>query len=247
MVRLLAPAIDLSEFAPDVAARLVDRLVPVYAGAEYHVVWRMTVAALFAAVHRSSQGIAVGSDREVVFRRCMMRLLAFSTSRHGCGGVGRGSRSNRSGVGGRSSRPRGSGWPTPGLHRGGRARRRHRVRQVEPRKAIAGEEVALTGGIRPMTSEPLALVPADGAEALDGFLDELGISDRVEHDGPSWLCLIDLPDNDSVELDHRHRVDVLLPRVDMVAWVTDPNIGTQCSITNTSRRCLAIRSNSSSC
>jgi hypothetical protein len=88
--------------------------------------------------------------------------------------------------------------------------------------AIAGEEVALTGGIRPMTSEPLALVPADGAGALDGFLDELGISDRVEHDGPSWLCLIDLPDNDSVELDHRHRVDVLLPRVDMVAWVTDP-------------------------
>ena len=88
--------------------------------------------------------------------------------------------------------------------------------------AIAGEEVALTGGIRPMTSEPLALVPADGAESLDGFLDELGISDRVEHDGPSWLCLIDLPDNDSVELDHRHRVDALLPRVDMVAWVTDP-------------------------
>ena len=88
--------------------------------------------------------------------------------------------------------------------------------------AIAGEEVALTGGIRPMTSEPLALVPAEGAESLDGFLDELGISDRVEHDGPSWLCLIDLPDNDSVELDHRHRVDALLPRVDMVAWVTDP-------------------------
>ena len=88
--------------------------------------------------------------------------------------------------------------------------------------AIAGEEVALTGGIRPMTSEPLAMVPAEGAEALDGFLDELGISDRVEHDGPSWLCLLDLPDNDSVELDHRHRVDALLPRVDMVAWVTDP-------------------------
>ena len=88
--------------------------------------------------------------------------------------------------------------------------------------AIAGEEVALTGGVRPMTSEPLALVPTDEAGALDGYLDELGISDRVEHDGPSWLCLLDLPDNDSVEVDHRHRVDALLPRVDMVAWVTDP-------------------------
>ncbi len=88
--------------------------------------------------------------------------------------------------------------------------------------AIAGEEVALTGGIRPMTSEPLALVPAGGGDALGGYLDELGISDRVEYEGPPWLCLLDLPDNDSVEVEHRHRVDALLPRVDMVAWVTDP-------------------------
>jgi hypothetical protein len=88
--------------------------------------------------------------------------------------------------------------------------------------AIAGEEIALTGGIRPMTSEPLALVPADGAGALSGYLDELGITDRVEHHGPSWLCVLDLPDNDSVEVEHRHRVDSLLPRVDMVVWVTDP-------------------------
>jgi hypothetical protein len=88
--------------------------------------------------------------------------------------------------------------------------------------AVAGEEVALTGGIRPMTSKPLALVPARWAGALGGYMDALGITDRVEHHGPSWLCLLDLPDNDSVELDHRHRVDALLPRVDLVVWVTDP-------------------------
>jgi hypothetical protein len=88
--------------------------------------------------------------------------------------------------------------------------------------AVAGEEVALTGGIRPMTSKPLALVPAPWAGALGGYMDALGITDRVEHHGPSWLCLLDLPDNDSVELDHRHQVDALLPRVDLVAWVTDP-------------------------
>ncbi|HEU5113796.1 MAG TPA: hypothetical protein VFU96_10795 [Acidimicrobiia bacterium] len=88
--------------------------------------------------------------------------------------------------------------------------------------AIVDEDVALTGGIRPMTSAPLALVPTDGAEALGGYLDELGISDRVEHHGPSWLCVLDLPDNDSVEVEHRHRVDSLLPRVDMIVWVTDP-------------------------
>jgi hypothetical protein len=88
--------------------------------------------------------------------------------------------------------------------------------------AIAGEELALTGGIRPMTSVPLALVPASGAEALTGYLDALEIEDRVEHQGPPWLCLLDLPDNDSVEVAHRHRVDSLLSRVDMVIWVTDP-------------------------
>lgn len=88
--------------------------------------------------------------------------------------------------------------------------------------AVAGEEVALTGGMRPMTSAPLALVPAAQAQAMAGYLDDLGITERVEHDGPPWLCLLDLPDNDSVEVDHRHQVDALLPRVDLVVWVTDP-------------------------
>jgi putative intracellular protease/amidase len=88
--------------------------------------------------------------------------------------------------------------------------------------AVAGEELALTGGIRPMTSKPLALVPSSSAGALSGYLDALGITERVEHHGPSWLCLLDLPDNDSVEVDHRHQVDALLPRVDVVVWVTDP-------------------------
>jgi hypothetical protein len=88
--------------------------------------------------------------------------------------------------------------------------------------AVAGEDVALTGGIRPMTSVPLALVPEPGLGAMSGYLDQLDIPDRIPHHGPEWLCLIDLPDNDSVEVSHRHTVDGLLPRVDVVAWVTDP-------------------------
>jgi GTP-binding protein EngB required for normal cell division len=87
---------------------------------------------------------------------------------------------------------------------------------------LAGEEVALTGGVRPMTVEPLAVIPAGDGESLSGYLDALAIPDRINHDGPSWLCLIDLPDTDSVEIDHRHQVDALLPRVDIVIWVTDP-------------------------
>ncbi|MGH8914680.1 MAG: GTPase [Acidimicrobiia bacterium] len=88
--------------------------------------------------------------------------------------------------------------------------------------ALAGEEVALTGGIRPMTVQPLALVPATSAGSMSGYLEAIGITERVEHDGPPWLCLIDLPDTDSVHMDHRQQVDELLPRVDLVIWVTDP-------------------------
>jgi hypothetical protein len=88
--------------------------------------------------------------------------------------------------------------------------------------ALAGEEVALTGGIRPMTVRPQALVPTGARGAMDGFLDALGIGERSEQDTLPWLCLLDLPDNDSVEVEHRHQVEALLPRVDMVIWVTDP-------------------------
>jgi hypothetical protein len=88
--------------------------------------------------------------------------------------------------------------------------------------AIAGEDLASTGGVRPTTSHPQALVPTSRASALAGYLDQIGIEDRVLHDGQDWLCLIDLPDTDSVELDHRQRVDSLLPQIDCVIWVVDP-------------------------
>jgi hypothetical protein len=88
--------------------------------------------------------------------------------------------------------------------------------------AIAGEEVAATGGVRPTTSQPKALVPAPRASALAGYLDLIGIGDRILHRGHDWLCLIDLPDTDSVEVDHRQRVDSLLPQLDCVVWVVDP-------------------------
>ena len=88
--------------------------------------------------------------------------------------------------------------------------------------AIAGEDVASTGGVRPTTSHPQALVPGSQASALAGYLDDIGIDDRVADDKHDWLCLIDLPDTDSVEVDHRQRVDTLLPRIDCVIWVVDP-------------------------
>jgi GTP-binding protein EngB required for normal cell division len=86
---------------------------------------------------------------------------------------------------------------------------------------LAGEELVDVGGIRPTTSHPVAAVPASVGDSLDGYLDRLGIAQRHVHERDG-LCLIDLPDTDSVELEHRHRVDAMLPLVDVVVWVTDP-------------------------
>ena len=88
--------------------------------------------------------------------------------------------------------------------------------------AIAGEDIADTGGVRPTTSQPKALVPQARASAVAGYLDLIGVTDRVPHGRHPWLCLIDLPDTDSVEVDHRQRVDALLPQIDSVIWVVDP-------------------------
>ena len=45
---------------------------------------------------------------------------------------------------------------------------------------------------------------------------------RACRTGLANVAVLDLPDMDSVERTHRERVEELLPRVDAVAWVTDP-------------------------
>lgn len=87
--------------------------------------------------------------------------------------------------------------------------------------ALCDEELADVGGIRPTTSSPAAAVPTQTGAAMDGYLDRLGVPKRYTHDREG-ICLIDLPDTDSVEVEHRHRVDALLPLVDVVVWVLDP-------------------------
>ena len=88
--------------------------------------------------------------------------------------------------------------------------------------AIAGQEIAEVGGLRPTTSQPLALVPARHHRAVEGLLDALGIDAVHTVEAPDWICLIDMPDTDSVEVDHRQTVAELLPRVDSVVWLLDP-------------------------
>lgn len=87
--------------------------------------------------------------------------------------------------------------------------------------AMTGEDLVDTGGMRPTTSHPSAAVPVAIASSADGYLDTLGIDSRYSYVGPP-LCLVDLPDIDSVEVEHWHRVNALLPLIDVVVWVLDP-------------------------
>ena len=90
--------------------------------------------------------------------------------------------------------------------------------------AIAGENVSPAGPRRPTTSDAVAWVPTSPGRELTGLLRWLGISELREHTGGALtdVAVLDLPDFDSVALEHRERVDALLPRVDAVAWIVDP-------------------------
>jgi hypothetical protein len=90
--------------------------------------------------------------------------------------------------------------------------------------ALATQEVSRPGATRPVTAEPVAWVPADAAAELGPLLRWVGVDRVVSHHDPRFtdLCLLDLPDYDSVEARHRATVDQVLPRVDAVCWVLDP-------------------------
>jgi GTP-binding protein EngB required for normal cell division len=88
--------------------------------------------------------------------------------------------------------------------------------------ALSGSEVSAPGVRRPTTGVAHATVWGEGA---DGLLDWLEVPRRHRHppepalDG---LVLLDLPDHDSVKLEHRLEVDRLVELVDVLVWVLDP-------------------------
>lgn len=90
--------------------------------------------------------------------------------------------------------------------------------------AIAGENVSAASARRPTTSDAVAWVPSSRAHELAGLMRWLGVSEMREHadDALADVAVLDLPDFDSIVPEHRDRVDALLPRVDAVAWVVDP-------------------------
>lgn len=88
--------------------------------------------------------------------------------------------------------------------------------------AMAGSDVAVVGGVRPTTHRPLAVLSSGSSTPVRGYLASLGVEDLAIADVPDWLCVIDLPDTDSVETDHRLLVDAVAPHLDVIVWVVDP-------------------------
>jgi GTP-binding protein EngB required for normal cell division len=89
---------------------------------------------------------------------------------------------------------------------------------------LAEESVSPARALRPTTDHPLAWVPNESRETLAPLLNWLGISRVVGHDRADLrrVAILDLPDVDSIRTEHRATVDALLPRIDAVAWVVDP-------------------------
>ncbi len=90
--------------------------------------------------------------------------------------------------------------------------------------ALAGTSVSAASAHRPTTAEPVAWIPAESSEPLDALLSWMEVREVRTHTGPqmSDVAILDLPDIDSIEPSHRKRAEALLPKVDAVAWVTDP-------------------------
>ncbi len=90
--------------------------------------------------------------------------------------------------------------------------------------ALSGAEVSTPGVRRPTTGVAHATVWGEhGADRLLDWL-EVPRRHRVVDPDPALdgLVLLDLPDHDSVRLEHRLEVDRLVQLVDVLVWVLDP-------------------------
>lgn len=115
--------------------------------------------------------------------------------------------------------------------------------------AVSGLDFADVGVIRPTTAEAAACVWGEPAADL---LDFLGVSQnrRIQRESAldadreedlSGLVLLDLPDHDSVEHGHARQVDRLLPLVDLLIWVVDPQKYADNALHESYLRSLATR------
>ena len=98
--------------------------------------------------------------------------------------------------------------------------------------ALAGTDVSAASVRRPTTDRPVAWLHDAARDELEGLLAWLDVDPADVRSGSGSglggatelgsVAILDLPDLDSTAADHRRRVDAILPRVDAVLWVTDP-------------------------
>ncbi|WP_324652453.1 GTPase [Georgenia sp. H159] len=96
--------------------------------------------------------------------------------------------------------------------------------------AISGLRFADVGAIRPTTDRAAACVWGGTATELLDFLavaekrriERESVLDADDERALHGLVLLDMPDHDSVAETHADQVDRLLPLVDLLVWVVDP-------------------------
>ena len=96
--------------------------------------------------------------------------------------------------------------------------------------ALSSLQFADVGVIRPTTSQAAACIWGSKATALLDFLQVApdrriqreSALDGDEEEDLAGLVLLDLPDHDSVESGHAEQVNRLLPLIDLLIWVVDP-------------------------
>jgi GTP-binding protein EngB required for normal cell division len=90
--------------------------------------------------------------------------------------------------------------------------------------ALAGHTISAVRAVRPTTGQPIAWVADARRDELTPLLAWFDVRRVATHadEKLSGVAILDLPDVDSVRTEHRATVDALLPRIDAVAWVLDP-------------------------
>ena len=90
--------------------------------------------------------------------------------------------------------------------------------------ALARTEVSEVRALRPTTDRPRAWVAESLRSEIDDLLEWLKVDHAVAHADRALedVAILDLPDVDSVRGEHRQLVDMLLPRIDAVTWIVDP-------------------------
>lgn len=118
--------------------------------------------------------------------------------------------------------------------------------------AVSGLQFADVGVIRPTTAEAAACIwGGPGTELLDFLgvapgrrIQRESVLDGDDEQELRGLVLLDLPDHDSVEEGHARQVDRLLPLVDLLIWVVDPQKYADNALHETYLRSLASRQES---